>query len=40
MAAVLNHALRRYISTTVAKNAKTVVQGPSAVSGGHEGKKS
>ncbi|XP_019877029.1 cytochrome c oxidase subunit 6A, mitochondrial-like [Aethina tumida] len=38
MAAIVNHAFRRYVQTTAAKAAGNVrVVGPSAVSGGHEG---
>nr|XP_022900316.1 cytochrome c oxidase subunit 6A2, mitochondrial-like [Onthophagus taurus] len=36
MAAILSHSVRRYLATTAAKNAVRV-EGPSAVSGGHEG---
>ncbi|XP_017785555.1 PREDICTED: cytochrome c oxidase subunit 6A, mitochondrial [Nicrophorus vespilloides] len=36
MAAVLNHCARRYLSTTAVRQA-VQVQGPSAVSGLHEG---
>ncbi|KAF2881546.1 hypothetical protein ILUMI_24622 [Ignelater luminosus] len=36
MSAILNHAFRRYVSTTLARGAARV-EGPSAVSGGHEG---
>lgn len=35
MATVMNHAIRRYLSTTAARGVR--VEGPSAVSGGHEG---
>ncbi|KAJ8975296.1 hypothetical protein NQ317_011637 [Molorchus minor] len=36
MAAVINHAFRRYLQTTAARRA-VQLQGPSAVSGQHEG---
>lgn len=39
MAAVFNHCARRYLQTTARNlSKKPVVEGPSAVSGGHEGK--
>ncbi|GJQ80918.1 hypothetical protein Trydic_g4735 [Trypoxylus dichotomus] len=36
MAAIVNHSVRRYLQTTVARGAARI-EGPSAVSGGHDG---
>lgn len=38
MATVLNHCVRRYLRTSAVNATKRVIEGPSAVSGGHEGK--
>lgn len=38
MAAVLNYSIRKYLQTSAINASKRVVEGPSAVAGGHEGK--